>query len=126
MSTSEEDDKKVVTRVQPGVQAGQTTEVVMGSGQPMTAVVQAPPQTMQQSAPTVNSESIAKHTTTNMTALVGLAVGIVVLAGGLLLAFRITPDLPYPFSTLGFILIAVALIAIGASLVSNRTQDRPE
>lgn len=124
MSSTEEDEQKDYVRTAPGamtvparqvvtVPAGEVVTTRSGDGAVQQVIAE----------PVVKRESIAKHTTTNSSALVGLAVGIVVLAIGLLLVVRETPFLPYPWSIFSVLLVGAGLIAIGASLVSNRTTD---
>ena len=118
MSTSEEDEKKEFTAVKPEPTAG-AEEVVTGGAQ-SAVIVQKP---VQAEPTTVKKQTVAKHTTTDTSALIGIVVGVIVLSFGMLLAFRELPYLPYPFSIIGLVLVAVALIAIGASLVSSRTAE---
>lgn len=72
-------------------------------------------------APTIQRGSKERHTTTNTSALVGIAVGIAVLALGLGLVIRETPLLPYPLSLFTIVIVGIGLIAVGASLISSRT-----
>jgi hypothetical protein len=120
LSSTEEDERKEYVRSAPNVGAGgAASEVTIR--QSSDGTVQ---QVIAEPSPSVERETVAKHTSTNMTTLVGLAVGIVVLATGLFLVIRETPFLPYPWSILAVLVVGVALIGVGASLVSNRTTER--
>jgi hypothetical protein len=120
LSSSEEDERKEYVRSEPNAGAGGgASEVTIR--QSSDGTVQ---EVIAEPSPSVERETVARHTSTNTSALVGLAVGIVILATGLLLVIRETPFLPYPWSILAVLVVGVALIGVGASLVSNRTEMR--
>ncbi len=118
MSSSEEDERRESVRREPnlGTGGGTTQVLVRDSSDGSFRQVIAEP------APSVERESVVKHKTTNTSALVGMAVGIVVLALGLFLVIRDTPFLPYPLSIFAVLIVGVGLIGIGASLVSSRSE----
>jgi hypothetical protein len=117
MSSSEEDERTETLKRDPNVAAsGSASEVVFRQSSDGTTQ-----QVVAQPAPRVERESVSKHRTTNTSALVGMVVGIAVLAFGLLLVVKETPYLPYPYSIISIIIVGIALIAVGASLISNRT-----
>jgi hypothetical protein len=121
MSSEEDDEKRVYVQKQPNVGTQGTASEVVIREQPG-----APPATTQvtevvEPSPIVKSESISKHRTTNTSALIGIIVGVAVLLFGMYVVFRETPFLPYPLSVFVIVVVGIGLIAVGASLVSNRT-----
>jgi hypothetical protein len=116
MSSEEEDERREYVRAEPGVVASGTVAEVVTRAPPGVAVVETTA-----ASPSVKRESIVTHRTTNTSALVGIVVGVVVLAMGLFLVIRETPLLPYPWSLFAILAVGIGLVGIGASLVSNRT-----
>ena len=120
MSSSEEDERKETVNRPSNVGTGSDASEVM-LHQSSDGSVQA---VVAELAPKVERESVVKHKSTNTSALVGMVVGIAVLAMGLALVIKETPFLPYPWSVIATVVVGVALIGVGASLVSNRTMSK--
>ena len=125
MSSTEEDEKKVYVERQtnPSAAGSASTVVVRepAGAVPVQPVVAEPVITQTTVPNEEKRESVVKHTSTNTSALVGLAIGVIILAMGLFLVMRETPFLPYPYSIFAILVVGIALIGVGASLVSNRT-----
>jgi uncharacterized membrane protein len=119
MSESEKDERREYVTSDPNVTTtGTRTVMVQPPGNhEHVEVVTAP-------SPNVHKEEVVNKRTTNTGALVGVFVGIVVLGIGMVLVLRETPFLPYPYSLFAIIVVGLALIAVGASLVANRTAVR--
>jgi hypothetical protein len=115
MSSEEEDEEKEYVTREPNVgTSGSTSEVVIRERpQGQTEVIET--------SPSVKRESVVKRKSTNTAALVGIAVGIAVLVSGMFLVIREAPILPYPLDVVVIVIVGIALIGVGASLVSTRT-----
>jgi hypothetical protein len=73
-------------------------------------------------APVERREFTEKRTSTNTSVIVAIAVGIVVLAGGIALIAHEVPYIPWPYSVIVVVGLGFTLLAIGASFISNRTK----
>ena len=67
-----------------------------------------------------NDARTASHRTTNTSALVAIAVEIVVLLAGLYLVLTQVRYIPWPFFDIIVLVVGMILVAIGASMVSRR------
>jgi VIT1/CCC1 family predicted Fe2+/Mn2+ transporter len=118
MSSEEQDEKReYVSRESTVGTSGGTSEVVIHerpTGQ--TEVIET--------SPSVKRESVVKRKSTNTAALVGIVVGIAVLISGMFLVLREAPFLPYPLSLIVIVVVGIALIGVGASMVSSRSTTR--
>jgi hypothetical protein len=107
-----------VTPEPPGIQPAPVvreriiSEPVTTANPPV--VVTAPPEQERK-------ETLVRKTNTNTGAIVAIIVGVLILLLGLFLVFtKVFPYLGYPWSVLAVLIVAIVLIAVGASLVRTR------
>jgi len=65
---------------------------------------------------------VVKHTTTNTGALAAIAIGLVVLLGGMGIIASQVQFLPFPYSLLVVLGLGLVLLLVGASLISSGTE----
>jgi intracellular septation protein A len=114
VSSNETDDNKTYVQSSP---TGQAT--VVTTRQAPATVVQAAPAPANQ-----RNETIVTHRSTNTGALAALAVGIVVLLGGIGLVVSQIRFLPWPYSIIVVLGFGLILLIVGASFI-DRGADRP-
>jgi hypothetical protein len=114
VSSNETDDRKTVVQSSP---TGQAT-VVTTRQAPATVVETAPAPANQR------NETVVTHRSTNTGGVVALAVGIVVLLGGIGLVASQIKFLPWPYSIIVVLGLGVILLMVGASFI-DRGADRP-
>jgi hypothetical protein len=127
-SEQEEEHIEYVDREEP-VQVSQPV-VAAAPGTVVRETVVRNPTTVVPSTPVVSmvppeserKESVVRRTNTNTGAIVAMIVGAVILLFGILLVFtKVFPYLTYPWSLVAVLIVAVVLMAIGASLLQTRT-----
>jgi hypothetical protein len=117
MSKEEKDERKeLIERESTGTPS---TGTVIISGEPgTTGVVE-----LQQSSPPpiTRREELVRHKTTNVGAIVALAVGAFVIVAGVYFVFSYVHFLPYPWDVVTIMAVGLILIAMGANLISSKT-----
>ena len=106
MSTEETDEKRTVVQGNPN----QGSTVVVQ--QPNSAATPAPQ----------NERTVVSHRSTNTGAIAAMAIGLVVLLGGMALIFSQIKFLPGPYSILVLLAFGLVLLLIGASMISRGTE----
>jgi hypothetical protein len=104
VSSNETDDRRTYVQSNPTAPA---------------TVVQAAPAPANQ-----RNETVVTHRSTNTGAVVALAVGIVVLLGGIGLVASQIRFLPWPYSIIVVLGFGLILLMVGASFI-DRGADRP-
>jgi len=97
-------------------------------GSPGTATVvetrPAPATVVQNVPPSQRNETVVSHRSTNTGAVAALAVGIVVLLGGIGLVLSQVRFLPGPYSVIVLLAFGLVLLIVGASFI-DRGAARP-
>lgn len=113
MSTTETDEKRQVVQGSP---PDQGTVVV----ERPTTVVQERPATVVQQTP-AKQETVVRHTSTNTGALAAIAIGLIVLVGGMGIIASQIQFLPWPYSLIVILGFGLILLMIGASMIGRGT-----
>jgi len=122
LSSEEEEERKEYVRRDPTVQGTVVTtptEQVVVPREPVERVVV--PATVSSASPVERRETTVRHTRTNTGALIAMAIGAVVLLGGIYIVLSQIPFLPWPLSMIAFLAVGLIFIAVGASLLGNRS-----
>ena len=85
---------------------------------------QAPATVVEAAPPSQRNEMVVTHRSTNTGAIAALAVGIVVLLGGIGLIISQVHFLPAPYSVIVLLGFCLILLIVGASFI-DRGADRP-
>jgi hypothetical protein len=125
MSTKEEEERKEYVRREEPL----TPERVYSP--PSTVVRETLREPVTVSRPIVTTEpesekreSVVRRTNTNLGAIVAMITGVVVLLFSIVLVFtKVFPYLSSPWSLLAFLIVAIILIAVGASLLQTKTSN---
>ena len=124
MSSETEEDRKEYVERDPAV-ATEPTIVTSTTPVVRERIVREPVATTTTAVETPASgrrESVVRRRSTNTGAIVAMIIGVLVLLLGIYLVFeRVIPNLPYPWSTAVVLILGVIFIAVGASLVRNRS-----
>jgi hypothetical protein len=108
VSSEETDEKKTVVQRSPN------------SGS--TVVVQQPsPPAAAQAPASERSDTVVSHRSTNTGAIVAMAVGVIVLLGGMAVIVSQIRFLPAPYSYIVILGFGLILLLVGASMISSGT-----
>jgi hypothetical protein len=108
VSSEETDEKKTVVQRSPN------------SGS--TVVVQQPsPPAAAQAPASERSDTVVSHRSTNMGAIVAMAVGVIVLLGGMAVIVSQIRFLPAPYSYIVILGFGLILLLVGASMINSGT-----
>jgi hypothetical protein len=113
MSSTDEEERREYVKRDPASGGSQNQPTVQSPAQSQPA----------ESAPVERREFTEKRTSTNTTVIVAIAVGIVVLAGGIGLIAHEVPYIPWPYDVIVVVGLGFTLLAIGASFISSRTKS---
>jgi hypothetical protein len=128
MSETEEEERKEYIKRDPTVQGTVVTaptedvivrrepEQLVVRREPVERVVVASPP-----PPVERRESIVRHTRTNTGALIAMAIGAVVLLGGVFIVLSQIHFLPWPLSMIAFLVVGLVFIGVGASLLGKQS-----
>ncbi len=110
MSTEQEEERKEVVEREPvegSIPSTVTSERVVREPEPLASE---------------RKESVIRRKNTNVGAIIAMAVGIVILFVGVyLILAKLLPYLPYPWSEVAILIVALVFIVVGASLLVPRT-----
>ena len=125
MSETETEERREVVRTSPAVSTrSPASTVVVREGSVIPERVERV-EVAPSPSPNVNRQEVETITRTNTGAIAGIIIGAAVLVIGMFLVLRETPFLPYPWSMFAILAVGLALIAVGASMVSNRSTSPP-
>jgi hypothetical protein len=114
VSSEETDEKKTVVQRTPN---SGSTVVVQQPSPPVVAPAPAPA-----TAPAIErSDTVVSHRSTNTTAIVAMAVGVIVLLGGMAVIVSQIKFLPAPYSFIVVLGFGLILLLVGASMISSGT-----
>jgi intracellular septation protein A len=103
----------------------QSTQADPATGTATVVTTRAAPATLVEAAPaSQRNETVVTHRSTNTGALAALAVGIVVLVGGIALIASEIRFLPMPYSIIVVLAFGLILLLLGASFI-DRGSERP-
>jgi hypothetical protein len=115
MSMEDQDEKRVYVQTSPS--NGGTTVATVSREQPVTVVRTVPTDV----PASQRNETIVKHRSTNVGAIVAMVVGVVVLLGGIGLVASQIPFIPWPYNIYVVLGLGLILLLIGASMIRTRT-----
>jgi hypothetical protein len=112
------------TVVVPAAVAAPATVAVAQAPAVVVPAAVAAPATVAVAPATQRNETVVTHRSTNMGAIVALAIGVIVLVGGIGLIDSQVKFLPWPYNIITVLGFGVLLLLVGASFISRGT-ERP-